>query len=805
MRVNNNQNVFFTDVTFEGAIQSNDNTDFGISGTITNNGVVTIASNGSNTDLELQAGGATLAGTGKVVLSATAGNNAGINGSDTLINEASHTIEGQGTFGENVIGIDNRGLIDGNVAGAQLVIDPSNVGTFVSSGTLRASNGGIVSLTNNGLGTFTNNGVFEALDGSTLQFVSGGVLTNLNAGTLTGGSYRSVETGSGSTFTVLGSAVDTIAAGTSVELSGANATMTFGGTAIADSLVNNAGTLRILNGHVFTMANALNNTGITELGGAGLTGGTLTSAGDIANAANAEIFGHGTVNNTILNSGLVRAANGTLAIVGGTIDGQSGTIQIDAGAALDLSGASGDSDGDFLVHNGNDLNLGSNDVLVRMDYTNANFGNGNSFDHRANVTGAGQILADPTTSQTVTGDVTDGATAAATLDLGNARVGSQVTKSYAINNAGASGPSLRGAVQTDNSAGNGGNITDARLSGTGVTAANFGPVATGGATSSLDVVFDATSAGTLSGQQVAIVNNFDNVGNQTLAFNGAAYNAAVLGATPTTVNLGILHVGDVVTPAAITISNDAPAGSFSEDLLVDNLQATGDALVGGGSPASLSLVAGDSDMNVSVSIDTSSAGSKSGTVTFDATSTGEVAGLDVPGLAPLALTGGVITVSAQINEFANPEFVQVAGDGAFSQTGTDEFLLDFGILAQGAESPMAELGVLNDVIAPADDLAGQFSTSGTAYLFNGFDPFADLPAGDTVTGLEIAFDTSALGTYSGQIVLDPRSENMSGFSGALGPVIVNITGQVAPIPEPSSVVLLLLAAAGAWRLRAKLA
>ena len=338
VRLNASENAFFTDVTFEGAIQADNNADFGISGTINNSGTLTMASTGNNTDIELQVD-TTLTGAGKVVLQGHA--NAGINGiagNAILTNSATHTIEGRGSFGENTIGIVNQGTINANVSGEILTIDPDAVSNMTNSGTLRASNGGVASLTGNLGGTFTNTGTSEALDGSTLRMESNAVLTNLSAGTLTGGTYRSVDSGSGATMTIVGTAVDTIAAGTTVELSGATATMTFGGTALQDSLMQNDGTLRIFDAHHFSMTNALTNGGTTELGGAGLSGGQLTS-GDITNDALAEIFGHGTINNTILNSGTVRAANGTLAIASGIIDGQSGTIQIDAGATLDLSGA----------------------------------------------------------------------------------------------------------------------------------------------------------------------------------------------------------------------------------------------------------------------------------------------------------------------------------------------------------------------------------------------------------------------------------------------------------------------------------
>jgi hypothetical protein len=130
------------------------------------------------------------------------------------------------------------------------------------------------------------------------------------------------------------------------------------------------------------------------------------------------IFGHGTISDTIQNSGTVRAANGTLAMVGGVIDGQSGTVQIDPGATLDLSGASGASDADNLIHNGAGLNLGANNFLVGVDHNNANFGVGNSFNHRANVSGAGQINASPGITQSLAGSVTNGGTATATMSFG---------------------------------------------------------------------------------------------------------------------------------------------------------------------------------------------------------------------------------------------------------------------------------------------------------------------------------------------------------------------------------------------------
>src|SRR5690606_15962905 len=139
------------------------------------------------------------------------------------------------------------------------------------------------------------------------------------------------------------------------------------------------------------------------------------------------------------------------------------------------------------------------------------FGVGNDFNHRANVTGSGQIVASPSVVQTLSGDLTGGNTSTATIAFGNVHVGDAPSRSFQIHNSGDDGPSLRGAIQT--SAG-GGNLTDGRLVGDGAMAGNFGPLVPGNSTSNRTVTFNATSAGPLTGQKVAIVNNFDNVADQ---------------------------------------------------------------------------------------------------------------------------------------------------------------------------------------------------------------------------------------------------------------------------------------------------
>jgi len=112
----------------------------------------------------------------------------------------------------------------------------------------------------------------------------------------------------------------------------------------------------------------------------------------------------------------------------------------------------------------------------------------------ANVSGTGLINAAGNVGQSLTGNLTGGTTATPTMAFGNVHVGDSPTRNYQVNNTGTTGPVLRGALQTS---ANGGNMTDSRLSGSGVTPGNFGPLSLGGSTSNLAVVFNATAAGAL--------------------------------------------------------------------------------------------------------------------------------------------------------------------------------------------------------------------------------------------------------------------------------------------------------------------
>jgi len=747
-------------VTLNGDLTLSTNSFLDVSNTITNTGNIQFSPAGGGMQMRLEED-TVFTGGGTVTMDTTSGSAliTDISGTKrlTLMDQ---TIEGTGNIGSNTIAltVGANGTIDANATTGTgtLIVDASNLTPddlgsrgLVSDGMLRASNGGELILA---AADITNNGTLEALDGSTVT--SNGTLTNLSGGTLDGGTYRSVENGNGSTVAINGTSLETIATGTTVEVSGAGSVMQFGGTAIEDSLITNAGTLRVHDGRDFTMTNALTNAGAVSLGGSGLTGASLTSGGDITNTSTGEISGHGTINNTILNSGTVRSSGGTLAIVGGVIDGQSGTMEINSGSTLDLSGASGASDADFLNHNGN-LALGANNVTINEDYTNANFGVGNSFDARANVSGSGQILASGDVDQQTTGDVAGGVIA-----FGNVHVGDSNTLNYQIANAGTTGPTLRGALQTSV---NGGNITDGRLSGTGVTAANFGPIATGADTGNLAVTFTASSAGALSGQVVHIENNFDNVAGDDISITGAAYRLAnPTAASPDPVDFGNFHVGDPAPSQALSITNNTPADGFSEGLDAGFAGTTGGVTTNGGSFDN--LAAGSTDnSSLSVGIDTSTAGSKSGTATISLASDGS----GTSGLGTSSLGSQSVDVTGAVYRLANVGLVSVP--------------VDFGIVRVG-ESASQNLTVSNT--APADGFSEALnvsvaSTTGDAGAAGSISLLA-AGASDN-SSLSINMDTATVGNKSGTVNLGLQSDG-SGSSGlgitALAGEAVNVQGQV---------------------------
>ena len=206
-------------LTNAGAFIANNGSTTILIGTITNKRSLTIFSTGSFTDLTLS-GNVTLNGGGTLLLSSADR----LRGSGILTN-VNNIIQGEtnsgGSLGMNEIGIINQagGVIDANVAGLALVVDPNSADGLVNHGLMRASNGGILLLTGSNGGGFTNNNLILAtgagsevqltsgasIFGGTLNTASGGLFRNLNSATLSGlTNAGAFFANNGSTTTLIG-------------------------------------------------------------------------------------------------------------------------------------------------------------------------------------------------------------------------------------------------------------------------------------------------------------------------------------------------------------------------------------------------------------------------------------------------------------------------------------------------------------------------------------------------------------------------------------------------------------------------
>jgi len=742
---------------------------------------ISLNSTGSYADLVIPET-VTFTGGGTVSLSDWLGNrildDSGYDGH--LINE-DNTIQGAGQFGDDSLQITNRGVIDANETNNALDINPRGPALNDAGGVFRGSGGGGLDLTG---GSFTNNGTLEALDGSTVTYSVSATCENNVAGVLTGGTWRAISTGSGAVVTLRGDPITQIAPDTTVEIRGPGAVIQVGSVPIENTLTDNAGTLNVLGGQDYTSANVLTNAdgGSVQLAGGTFSGPGLDNAGELA--------GYGTIALRPVNSGTIRASSvafpaQTLIVTGG-IQGGSGVVIVDLGATLDLSGASESSSADVLAHNGEDLNLGDPDFLVHVDYRNGNWGDGNAFNPRANVTGSGQILADPAVQQAVTGDVTGGQTADATMGFGDIHVGEAVTREYQIT-AAPLGPSLRGAIQTASGSSVGSfHLTDPRLVGSGVTPANFGPVggATPGSFINLSVSFKGDSAGPLVDQHVHVANNFDNVDEQNLWFTGTAWRLAEASQhEPQLVDFGIVHVGDTVSQA-LTLKNLAVADGYSEHLNAEIGDVVGDDVRANGSFSMLGPEQTD-DTNLVVGIDTATAGFRLAAATISLESDGT--GTSELGITPL--TPQTVGISAVVNNYADPLLEKVEGDGTLTG-GPADYAVDLGTVMQGDPTVKIALGLTNDADAPADDLAGDWTLDADDFELLGFTPFGGLGPGEPWQ-LAIGLDTDTLGLFTGSVTMHPLSENGSGYSGPLDDVQISVT--VTVVPEPGAPALLAMA------------
>jgi hypothetical protein len=776
-------------------------------GTITNQGSIQLSATSGNSNLNIAGNNVTLNGGGIVSLS---GGGAIISGNNILTN-VDNTIQGTGIIGNGGnLSVVNGGTIDATPAGGTTTLTLSDAGGTTNSngatgGLLEATNGGTLMIATNVANTGGN--ITATGSGSTVALASNVTITGGTLNTSTGGvietptssnaTLNGVTISSGSTYTVSNSSTTNLS-GTIIN----QGTIQLNASGGSNSNLNTAGNVTLSGGGTVNLA--------TASGSAGIMGGnntltnvdnTIQGTGIIGNGGNLAVVNGGTIdanssagtatlilNGTggLTNNGTFAAQNGgiltatvpftnagTVHAISGTINanagftGTTGTAQIDAAGTLTIGA---NSTVGTLIHNGSgaaSLNLSNNNITVSTDYTNGNFGTGNSFNKLANVaTTGGQILAagpTPANMQVITGsDVTGGNTATPTLALGNVHVGDSTT--YQIASQGtAANPSLRGAIQTSV---NGGNINSALLTGSGVTAANFGPLAPSSSTGPLTVT--AADAGSFSGQAVHIANNFGNVPEQTMAITGAAYayaQPALTSSLTPQLNFGVVQVGQTVHDP-LTIANTLVAANptFQEGLNASfGTPSTNFLSTNGGTITN--LAAGQSNTGAMVvNLTPTSTGTISGTVPINFASNGTTtSGLGITTLAGQNLNY-TWSFSGTVVNPANPSITPTS--------------INFGNVHVGTTQQQA-LSVSNIAGTPPQaSLDAQISAAGPATSNNGTISLL-APGATNNTSLVAGLSTANAGAQNGTATVVLQSDSTP--NGCTSNCIVNLPSQTIAV------------------------
>lgn len=781
-RASGSGNNFLDSANFTGTLDLA--TGFGIE-RVTNglalNGTVNIG----NASILAPQGNQTISGTGAIVFAdGNASNRLNVEAGNLTIGagvtvRGTTGVIGQQAFAGGAATLTNNGAIQADVAGGTITLGVSS--GVVNNTSLAALNGGTLVLAS---GVTQNpGGTINAGAGSTV--LQSGV--TINGGSLNStGTGRLVATANGNNFingVTLNGTLDLASSAGIQRVTGGlvlNGTVNIGAAGIlapqGDQTISGSGAIVFADGNA---SNRLNveagnltiDSGVTVRGKTGVIGQQAFVGGA------ATLINNGTIRSddagviTVAIGGGTLINNGTLAAQNGALNVQTrltgtGALQVAPTGSMSLANGGNTQSRLDLGGAGAAINVGNGNLTLNSDYTNASAGSGNSFDRRAGITGAGQVVAGGDVMQTITGaGVSNGNTSNATLTIGNVRVGSTTAAEYRINNAGTTGPVLRGAIQTSV---NGGNITDSRLSGAGVTAGNYNAGGPGGSTGSLAVNFTAATAGViapLTGQAVNLTSNFANIPDQKLNIvigNGAAaYNTAVGNATPSpTVALGNTRVGGTLGQA-LTVGNTAAAGAFSEDLNAGFGGSTGHA---SGSGSVSGVLAGASNGSaMQASLDTSSAGAKSGTVTLNYQTAGAVGGVS-NGL-------GVTNVGSQTISLGGNVYQVAAG-----QLNTAP--LNFGVVQVG-QSVSQVLSISNVASGAAgfvEDLNASFgATTGTgSSRISGSGSVSNLIAGGTNSGsMVVNVNTSAAGAINGAIGVNFFSAGaVGGVSNGLGSLAV---------------------------------
>lgn len=365
------------------------------------------------------------------------------------------------------------------------------------------------------------------------------------------------------------------------------------------------------------------------------------------------------------------------------------------------------------------------------------------------------------------------------VTLGNVHVGSADSQALAISNSFSGGNE---AYQEG---------LDAYFSGTsGVTATGTVNLLGAGQTDSQDlsVGLATGAAGSFSGDAyLSLISDgamTSQLGTTALPgadiqVSGAVYAYAAPSLASTDIDLGVIHVGDAGT-AFLTLSNAAADPAFTEGLDAAFSGSSGAVLTNG---AVNLLAAGATDgSHLELILNTGASGTFSGTATLVEISDGAL----TSELGTTSLGSQIISLIGTVDNFATLGVAQTGGSGTLTSVDSRDYKLNLGSTPQGGTALTADLEVLNSAVGLADLLGGGFTvvSSSAAFSNTGLGGFAGLGAGAADFAPEVTLSTATAGTFTEVLEIEAAGSNASGYSGALNPVYVTITGTVASLgPE----------------------
>jgi len=582
----------FTNVTNAGVVQEANNQSTVVTGTLTNNSTWSLNSVGNLTDLNCN-GGATLGGSGSLVMSNNGNNRILMTDNSQCVNGAGHTIRGAGQLLVNTGGMLNKGAIIADQMTA-LTIDPNDVG-FTNQSLLQAQDGGTLILS---AGKFTNtNAVIKALNASLVQISSALV----SQGQLVTTDTSTIEVRNGSTL-------DNLINNAAIQqpnnhLAVATHTLTNNGTwsllssgNLTDLYCN--GTATFTGSGSISMSDNVNNRILTDdtvctndllhtIHGAGQllanTGGMLnngTIVADLPSGLTIDPNGRG-----FTNAASLRAANGaTLTLVAGTFDNSAGVIEAMDGSEVRIGNGATVSGGHLTSSATGVISLESGPLLVDVTNTAAI-----SQPNNNNATVNGTIVNNRTWSLDSAGNLTDlYCNSGATLSGSGSIVMSDNVNNRILPNDNtvcvhAAGHTIRGAGQLLVNAGgmrNAGTIIADQPSGLTIdpNALNFTNTGT----------LRAASGGTLTLTAGTFINTNGLIEAQNMS-TVAVSGATVMDGTMTTSGSGTISVG-----GGSTFTNVTSTGAVQE---ANNQSAVVTGTLTNNSTWSLNSVGNLTDLN----------------------------------------------------------------------------------------------------------------------------------------------------------------------------------------------------------------